>query len=137
MDIDKALRDKHNRHDMVPAQNAAFDATLAFVEGNTWGGIPGISILTPTSPPAAAVSSAVMQFSELGQVNHLIALTTAGANIVITSAANWTFVVPSQTLNLSSGTYKWVFQTVDINGVILDYAMGSIQVLPRNTSPPT
>lgn len=121
---------------MIPATNAAFDATLAFVEGNTWGGIPGISVLVPTAPPAAAVASAQIQFSLPGQVNHLLALTTAGANIIITSAANWTFVVPAQTLNLAAGTYSWVFQTVDINGVILDYARGFIQVLPKNVSPP-
>lgn len=122
--------------DYGPGRSTAFDATLTFVEGNTWGGIPGIAILSGTSPPAAAVSSAVLQFRAPGQTGHLVALTSAGANIVITSASGWTFVVPEQTLNLAAGVYEWAFQCTDINGVVRDYYAGNIQVLPRNISPP-
>lgn len=121
---------------MLPGRNPAFDATLAFVEGNTWGGIPAISILVANAPPAAAVSSVVMQFWAPGQTGHLIALTSAGANIVITSAANWTFVVSAQTLNLAAGTYNWAIQFTDINNVIEDYMAGTIEVQPRNITPP-
>lgn len=117
---------------MIPGVSATLDSSLAYVQGDTWGGIPGITILVNGSPPAANVSVAKMQFRPTqNSADTLIELSSTDATISITSAANWTFVVPAQELDLQAGVYAWAFQTEDVGGVLQTYLQGSIQVIPK------
>ncbi len=121
---------------MIPGTLSQLNDSLSFVEGDTWGGIPEISITISGTPPADDVASAKMQFHPASGFETVATITSAGGGITITSAANWTFIVPAQDLELPdgsplpSGSYVWGFQTTDINGVKQTYLEGTVEVLP-------
>jgi hypothetical protein len=116
---------------MIPGQSDTLDAQLAFVQGDTWGGIPSI-ILDPA--PNYTVASARMQFRE-SKVAVLPAATLSTApsasegTITINTATTWDFTIPVQNLPLAAGTYDWQFQTTDSQGSIQTYMRGTIEVL--------
>lgn len=117
---------------MTPGTSSTINESLTFVEGDTWGGVPGINILVNGTPPAADVASAKMQFRPTeASSDTILELSTANATITITSANNWTFVVPAQSLALPAGHYTWGFTTVDVGGVIQTYLEGTLIVLPK------
>lgn len=119
---------------MIPGTSAALDASLAFVEGDTWGGVPSTSYLVDGTPPSDDLASVKMEFrAGLTSSETLISLTSADGDITITSAANWEFTVPAQSLALlfAQSPYTWAIQTTDISGVIQTILKGNIEVLPR------
>jgi hypothetical protein len=112
---------------MIPGQSTVLNNQLAFVQGDTWGGIPTITI---TPAPNYTVVSAEMQFRE-SKVAVLASatLSTDDGTIVINNDTTWNFTIPVQNLPLTTGTYDWQFQTVDSQGSIQTYLQGTIQVL--------
>lgn len=122
---------------MIPGVSETLDLSMAFVEGDTWGGIPTITIRIGEAklPPDNDCSSAVLQFRKTILSRDVATqLSSDGGDIVITSASNWTFAVPAQNLpSLRSGSYVWAFRTTDISGAIQTYLEGSISVLPNST----
>ncbi len=117
---------------MTPGTSAQLNESLTFVEADTWGGIPAIAITVSGSPPSADVASARMQFRPTeSSSDTLLELSSAGGTISITSANNWTFVVPAQALALAAGDYTWGLQTTDISGVVQTYLEGTQLVLPK------
>jgi hypothetical protein len=119
---------------MTPGTSTTLDAQIAFVEGDTWGGIPSITV-TPT--PGPDVASARMHFRESWiSPRVLVRLDSSNADeITITSAANWTFEVPVQSLSLKAGNYVWQFETTDTDDRIQTYLQGEIQVLSDIVTP--
>ncbi len=118
---------------MIPGKSTQLNESLTFVHGDTWGGIPALSITISGTPPADDVASAKMQFrpTEVSS-DTLVELSSSDATqLSITSANGWTFVVPAQQLDLPAGTYTWGFQTIDVNGIIQTYLEGTILVLPE------
>ncbi len=116
---------------MIPGTSPALDSSISFVCTDTWPGIPSISITVSGSPPAANVSSVKMEFRTNAESSDtLLELTSAAGDILITSAANWTFSVPAQDLDLPAGTYTWGFRTTDVNGVKQTYLAGTQLVTP-------
>lgn len=121
---------------MTPATSPAFDASLAFVDGDTWGGVPSVAILVDGAPPADDLASVKMEFrAGLTSSETLISL-ASGGDITITSASGWEFTVPAQDLALAfaQSPYTWAIQTVDVNGVTQTYIQGTIAVLPKLVS---
>lgn len=111
---------------MLPGQSTVLNDQLAFVQGDTWGGIPSI-ILDPA--PNYNVASAEMQFRESKvAVLPSATLTTSDGSIVINDPVNWEFTIPVQNLPLTAGTYDWQFQTTDVEGNVQTYLQGTIQV---------
>jgi hypothetical protein len=99
---------------------------LAFVQGDTWGGIPSITL---TPHPNYNVASAEMQFRESKvAVLPSATLTTSDDSIIINDPVNWEFMIPVQNLPLTAGTYDWQFQTTDVEGNVQTYLQGTIQV---------
>ncbi len=120
---------------MTPGVSTALDESLTFVQGDTWGGIPAIAITVSGSPPGPDVASAKMQFrAAQGSSDTLLELSSDDAEIVISSANGWTFVVPAQPLDLLPATYVWGFQTVDVGGTVQTYLEGQMVVLPKVVS---
>ena len=112
---------------MVPATSAQLDANLAYVQGDTWGGIPSITI---SSAPAYTAQSAIFGIKvNLASVNPIRQLTSEAGEITISDATNWIFAIPAQTLVLPAGSYVWQFRVTDSNGSIQTYIQGSLQVL--------
>lgn len=111
---------------MLPGQSTTLDNQLAFVQGDTWGGIPSI-IFTPA--PNYLVVSARMQFRESKvAVLPSATLSTTDGSILIVNASTWSFRVPVQNLDLTAGTYDWQFQTTDSQGNVQTYMQGTLQV---------
>jgi len=111
---------------MLPGQSDTLDAQLAFVQGDTWGGIPSI-VFDPA--PNYTVASAKMQFRESKlAVLPSATLSSEDGTIIINNATTWSFTVPVQNLPLTAGTYNWQFQTVDSQGSIQTYMQGTIEV---------
>ena len=112
---------------MLPGQSDTLDAQLAFVQGDTWGGIPSITF---DPAPNYTVVSAIMQF-RASKVAVLPAATLSSeeGTIVINDASAWSFTVPVQNLPLTAGTYNWQFQTTDSQGSIQTYMQGTIEVV--------
>ncbi len=119
---------------MEPGTNAIVDASLTFVQGKSWNGIPYYPITWNDAPPVDAVASASMVFTkavyDAAQSITLTSPLSSGIGINILDAAGWTFQVPAQNLPLSAGAWVWTFNTVDVNGIAIQWETGIIKVLP-------
>ncbi len=102
---------------MTPGTDSSVDTSLNFIQGETWGGIPEISITVGDDeiPPTNAASSAIMQFTMVGGGRSL-AITSAAGQIILSSPSGWIFVVPEQDIDLQAAEYTWAFQVTDIAG---------------------
>lgn len=118
---------------MIPGTSAQLDANLAFVQGDTWGGIPSITVSPAPSYTAVTAIFAVKRCA--ADVQTLKQLSSTDGEIVISDDVNWIFTIPSQTINLNAGTYVWQFRVTDSNGGIQTYLQGSIQVLNQYSLP--
>ena len=113
---------------MLPGESTTLNAQLAFVQGDTWGGIP---VITLDPVPNYSVSSARMPFRESGfEGAPVVTLTSAAGGITINNASTWSFTMPAQALPLPAGTYDWQFQTTDSQGSTQTYLQGTITVEP-------
>ena len=109
---------------MLPGHIASLDASLAFVAGNTWLGIPSITI-TPT--PATTLSTVTMTFRK--DVKSALEVTlTSPTDITITNATAWVVAIPAQALALPAGTHLWQLTFTDSASTIQTYLEGSILV---------
>ena len=87
-----------------------------FTEGDEMEGIPSIAITVgptggPFLPPTNPLALVTMRFKRTGDVpSDVVELTSATAGqIIITSAAAWTFSIPAQIVpGLTKG--KWTFR---------------------------
>lgn len=112
---------------MVPGTSAQLDANLAYVQGDTWGGIPSITV---SPAPAYTAQTAIFGIKRnAADVNPLKQLTSTDGDIVISDATNWIFSIPAQDLVLNAGSYVWQFRIIDSNGNVQTYIQGSMQVL--------
>ena len=69
-----------------------------FTEGDTWDGIPSLTVTINGSPPASALSLVTMRFKKSGGLeSETVQLTSATVGqITITNAATWAITVPAQ-----------------------------------------
>ena len=112
---------------MIPGTASKLDAQMSFVSGDTWGGIPSITV---TPAPVQSCALAEMQFRINATSNTPAAsLSSADGSINITDAVNWEFNIPAQSLPLKPGNYVWSFRTTDADDVVQTYLQGSIAVL--------
>jgi len=112
---------------VIPGTSSKLDAQLSFVSGDTWLGIPSITV---TPAPVDPCALAEMQFRINATSNTPAAsLSSADGSIVITDAANWEFYIPEQNLTLKPGNYVWSLRTTDDQSVVQTYMQGSIVVL--------
>ncbi len=102
-----------------------------FTAGDTWDGIPSITLKINGAAPAAALASARMRFQRDGrQIPEFVELSSAvGAQIVITSAAGWELTVPPQPVALTRGSWSYNLETTDTAGEVQTFLFGSIEIL--------
>ena len=118
---------------MIPGTSSQLDSNLAYVQGDTWGGIPSITV-TP-APSYTAVSAIFAIKRQPSDVQVVKQLNSVDGEIVITDAANWIFTIPNQALALNAGTYVWQFRVTDSDGGIQTYLQGSMQILSQYSLP--
>lgn len=118
---------------MIPGTSAQLDANLAFVQGDTWGGIPSITV---TPAPAHTADSAIFAIKRTpADLQPVKQLSSADGEITITDDTNWVFSIPAQELDLNAGNYVWQFRITDSNGGIQTYLQGSMAVLTQYSQP--
>lgn len=103
-----------------------------FTEGDTWRGIPSITITVNGAPPTSALASVKMRFSPVSDnVASAVELTSAAGKITISNAANWIMVIPAQSVPaLVAGRWDWQLKTTDAAGSVTTYLAGCQIVLP-------
>jgi len=126
---------------MTPAESEQLNKNLAFVAGDTWQGIPSVSI---SPPPITSLVLVRMNFrNTFVSVRTMESLSSAKAipenpsvnQIVIDDAINWQFHIPEQQLQLKAGTYSWQIETRDSSGNIQTYLQGTVQVYSDIVTP--
>lgn len=89
------------------------------VRGDTWVGIPSITIKRNGAPPSNAAASARMHFKKTAQAaNPALSLSSPAEGIVVSDSANWVFVVSPRVLSLGAGDWLADFETTDAVGTI-------------------
>ena len=118
---------------MIPGTASQIDASLAYVQGDTWAGIPTITV---TPAPSYTADSAIFAIKrQASDIQVVKQLSSDDGDIVISDDTNWIFTIPAQNLNLNAGTYVWQFRVTDSNGGIQTSLQGSMQVLAQYSLP--
>lgn len=103
-----------------------------FTEGDTWDGIPSITITINGAQPSSALSVVTLRFKKSGGLlSDVVELTSATpAQITITNAATWTLTVPAQIVaDLTAGKWDWRMKFTDAAGKKRTYLADQITVL--------
>ena len=84
-------------------------ALTPFTEGDEWEGIPSLTVTINGAPPASALTLVTMRFKKANSLpGEVVELSSADAEITITSAANWGISVPAQVVaGLTYGKWTW------------------------------
>lgn len=96
--------------------------------GDTWEGMAIGPVTFNGETPTVALSGCRMHFRDkggaLGQE-----FSSEDTTITISASGTWEVLVPAQALNLTSGYWKWDFETTDIDGIIRTLYDGSIRII--------
>ena len=104
----------------------------SFTEGDTWEGIPSITIAINGAAPVSAMSLVTMRFKKAGLATSTAVVLTSATpgQITITNAATWTFTVPEQIVTgLTVGKWTWQIRITNAAGVKKTYLADEIEVL--------
>jgi hypothetical protein len=107
-----------------------------FTAGDAWAGIPLITITEgpeggPFAPPASGLALVTMRFQKSDGADDIVELSSADAEIDITSANNWTFSIPPQVVpGLTTGRWNWNIRCTNAAGLPGTYLVGQLNVLP-------
>lgn len=107
-------------------------ALVPFTEGDTWEGIPSVTIRVNGAAPASAMSLVTMRFKKAGAVpSETVELSSAvSGKITITDAATWVFTVPEQEVpGLTAGKWTWRIRVRDAANKRRTYLSDQIEVL--------
>jgi hypothetical protein len=105
----------------------------ATLRGDTWGGVPSITI-SPTT--GATLESAAMQWRDESGIVR-IEFGTEDGTIAIDDAGpvEWVLSIPARDLEIPAGVFQFDLQCVDANGARKTYWRGSIEVQQDVTYP--
>ncbi len=107
-------------------------ALTPFTEGDTWDGLPSLTVTINGAPPASSLSLVTMRFKKSGGLeSETVQLTSATAGqINITNAANWTITIPAQIVaGLTAGKWTWRMCFQDAAGKKRTYLADEVTVL--------
>lgn len=84
-------------------------ALTPFTEGDEWDGIPSLTVTINGAPPASPLTLVTMRFKKANSLpGEVVELSSADAEITITSAANWEITIPPQIIaGLTFGKWTW------------------------------
>jgi hypothetical protein len=106
-------------------------ALTSFVEGDTWEGIPSLTITINSAPPAVPLALVTMRFKKSGGLpSEVVELSSADSEITIVSAANWEISIPEQIIpGLTTGKWSWRMKFENTAGEKRTYLSDEITVL--------
>lgn len=98
----------------------------AAVTGDTFAGIPEMSVTVNGDPPTVALASVRMQFrTSADAASASLALTSSGGDITINSAANWNITVEPFEITLAAANYVYDIEFTDTGGTVRTYVTGT------------
>lgn len=99
-----------------------------FTEGDTWDGIPSITVTVgptggPFVPPTSALSTVTLRFKKAGAVpSAVVELSSAEGEITISSSVNWQVAVAAQIIpELTAGKWTWRMRFTNAAGKKITY----------------
>ena len=103
----------------------------AFMRGDTWGGIPSITI-TPTTGQTLA-SARMMWRDTTGAC--VLSLTTSDGSMTITDAGpdSWILAVPAMKPDVPAGVFLFDLECTDSAGTVKTYWRGNIEAQQDQT----
>lgn len=104
----------------------------SFTEGDTWKGIPSVTITVNGATPPSPISLVEMSFKKSGSVPSTpVRLTSATpTQITLTNAAGWVFAVPPQVVaGLTYGNWTWRIRVTESTGEKHTYLTGELLIL--------
>jgi hypothetical protein len=97
--------------------------------GDTWTGMGPFRLAIGGSAPAADLVSVRMQIRKKALGPVVLELSSAvSEEITITSANEWRWTIPAQSLALDAGRYVYDLETVDATDVVRTPIEGTIRV---------
>lgn len=108
----------------LPAQ---YDLTPV-VQNDTWDGIT-VSMSSDGNAFAAALSLVRMTFKTSEGASALALTSADAAEIEITDANAWAFIVHPRVLSLAAGTYSWGIETTDADDVVKTRLAGTLKII--------
>lgn len=120
---------------MTPASSDESDAMFVWVSGDTWQGVPSVTITNRVAPGDLASVKLAFKLNPKATTPAL-ELTSGGGGITITDAANWIFTVDSGRYDLPVGKNVWQLETSDDSSpaYVETLWQGVGEVLPNYTS---
>ena len=97
--------------------------------GDTWKGISSLTIKINGEAPSVSLASVKIQFRKNAGTSVVLELSTEDGTIVILDAINWTIQIPKIIVTLYPDTYIYDIQTVDSNGDIFTYVVGTWEII--------
>lgn len=112
---------------MKPSKLALQD----FTAGDTWEGIPSITIRVNGAAPASDIASVTMRFKQANLVpGDVVELSSAAGKITIVNANTWEISVPEQLVpGLTHGKWMWRIRITDAAGKKATYLADELCVL--------
>jgi hypothetical protein len=107
-------------------------AITPYTEGDTWDGIPSLTVTINGSPPASALSQVTMRFAKNGsEGEQTVELTSATTGqITIITAGTWTIIIPAQIVpGLTAGKWTWRMRFQDAAGKKRTYLADEVTIL--------
>lgn len=104
----------------------------SFTAGDTWDGIPALTIRVNGVAPAPDISLVKMRFAKADRTGGVpVELSSAVAGqITITNANNWEVSIPGQLMpGLTAGRWLWRIRITDSTGAKRTYLADEITVL--------
>lgn len=114
--------------------SAAIYTTEAIYAGDTWPGIPSITIRVNDLPPANAVAGAKLVFYKADEspLTPALTLTDEAGDIEIIDASNWQLAIPGTPLDLPPGEWTFRFSTnaaTSGNELVRTWIVGTLTIL--------
>ncbi len=113
---------------MLPQHSPLLDASLSYVLGERWLGVPALSFtdsVTLLPPTSSTLTSASLR---IRKNNSLTTVLTIAASVV--SSANWTITIADRLMPeiTAAGKYDYTFKTVDSNSRTQSWFNGTFVV---------
>jgi hypothetical protein len=103
-----------------------------FTEGDTWDGIPSLTVTINGAAPASALALVTLRFRKSGGLeSDTVELTSATAGqINITDATNWIITIPPQIVpGLTTGKWTWRMRFQDAAGKKRTFLADEVTIL--------
>lgn len=121
---------------MQPASSDELNRLVTFVRGDTWEGLPSVTVNNRLAP--GNLAKVKMAFKLDPKIlAPVLELNQSNGGITILSAVNWVFSVNAGRYPLAVGLYHWQLETADDGdpAYVQTLLEGTCQVFADYTSP--